>query len=876
MIRTRTQTWNMLWILFLMLTTIAISYSSIHAQDGTNVIFLPTVIDERDSATAPVETVALLAQLESAAQNEEYVWGHVPIGGGAYITGIEIHPQNSNLVYLRTDVGGVYRWDAAQDKLIQLLEKEISYPDHNLWGIESIALDRNNQNLLYIAAGTKSVGKSNILKSTDQGKNWTRINLSGVRMGSNAKGRWAGERLAVDPNNSNIIFFASRYDGLWRSDNAANSWDKHDHTNFGYDDSVGSQTRGLLSFVAFDPQSGNDGKSQIVYVGAFGKGVYRSKDGGETFSLLSKSPSQPERGVVVSDGTIYVTHSNGVSKFSKDKSDTDPWGNITPQGGQRAFSGMDVSPTSSQTLVVAEYKNKNSSVYRSTDGGANWTKTSKSDLDVSGGETWGSKENWANATADIAIDPNNSKKIWLTSWFGAWRTNDITASRSSWKPIVDGHEELVVHDMISPSTGANLISGVADYGGFRHIDPLNSAPDKNFVDAASHKRIQDTHSLDWAIDEHDKTVILRVGGRHWDNASQSGLGQISRDNGETWTAFEKYPYGGAKGGAIAISADGTDMVWLPYDDKPNDDSDIEKPYASSTMNVDWKESSGIETANLIHSRWAPKRILAADRQKDRQFYLLDYRKGRLYRSENGGVNWVKAGTLSISNSEWDPQTVKANPAKANDVWVSSKQSGLFHSDDKGNSFRKIDNVQNVASFGFGKAKPGTNNPTLYLYGKANSETTYGIYRSHDLGDTWINIMGDWTISNKPHTLVGDSQVYGRLYIGTGGNGVYYGQIKNAPPPPPLNIFEVGSVTAVQTTGQTWHSVSLQHSYTNPVVVMGVPSFNGPDPVTMRIRNVTNNRFEYQIDEWDYLDGGHIAETIAYMVMEARSGRAGER
>ena len=46
------------------------------------------------------------------------------------------------------------------------------------------------------------------------------------------------------------------------------------------------------------------------------------------------------------------------------------------------------------------------------------------------------------------------------------------------------------------------------------------------------------------------------------------------------------------------------------------------------------------------------------------------------------------------------------------------------------------------------------------------------------------------------------------------------------------------------------------------------SFNGGHPTTIRVRNVTENSFEFQMEEWDYLDGAHTTETIGYLVMEA--------
>jgi xyloglucan-specific exo-beta-1,4-glucanase len=64
----------------------------------------------------------------------------------------------------------------------------------------------------------------NIIKSSDQGKTWTTYNLP-FKVGGNMPGRGMGERLVVDPNNNNILFFGARSGhGLWKSTNAGVSW----------------------------------------------------------------------------------------------------------------------------------------------------------------------------------------------------------------------------------------------------------------------------------------------------------------------------------------------------------------------------------------------------------------------------------------------------------------------------------------------------------------------------------------------------------------------------------------------------------------------------------------------------------------------------
>jgi len=66
----------------------------------------------------------------------------------------------------------------------------------------------------------------------------------------------------------------------------------------------------------------------------------------------------------------------------------------------------------------------------------------------------------------------------------------------------------------------------------------------------------------------------------------------------------------------------------------------------------------------------------------------------------------------------------------------------------------------------------------------------------------------------------------------------------------------------------WQTVTLAQTYNNPVVVAGLITLDDPDPSTIRIRNVTQNSFDIQVDEWDFYDRIHAGEDIAYLVAEA--------
>lgn len=88
------------------------------------------------------------------------------------------------------------------------------------------------------------------------------------------------------------------------------------------------------------------------------------------------------------------------------------------------------------------------------------------------------------------------------------------------------------------------------------------------------------------------------------------------------------------------------------------------------------------------------------------------------------------------------------------------------------------------------------------------------------------------------------------------------------------LVEFGSATVAQKGATSWHSVSFSDDILNAVVVMGPVSFNGKNAATARVRNVTDTGFEFQIEEWDYLDGKHFVETVGWMAASAGTHQIG--
>ena len=90
--------------------------------------------------------------------SEPYVWRNVVMGGGGFVTGIIPHPRQKGLMYARTDVGGAYRWDDSAQRWIPITDW-LGMADANLTGIESIAVDPNDPQRVYLAAGIYRLGQ---------------------------------------------------------------------------------------------------------------------------------------------------------------------------------------------------------------------------------------------------------------------------------------------------------------------------------------------------------------------------------------------------------------------------------------------------------------------------------------------------------------------------------------------------------------------------------------------------------------------------------------------------------------------------------------------------------------------------------------------
>lgn len=662
------------------------------------------------------------------------VWTNVAVGGGGYVTGIFLHPLQKDLAYIRTDIGGFYRWNPAQENWIPITD-HFPQEQHRYYGGEALAVDPNNPNIVYIAAGDNVwIEPGTIFKSTNQGATWTKLSLD-LAMGSNDNKRWAGERLAVAPWNSNLILFGSRRDGLWKSSNAGTTWAKV--TSF---PGKLKENIGILGIV-FDKNV-----SGLVYANAYGDGIYRSTDSGATWRKIEGSPTHVNRMAVASNGTLYVTSSKSpaVSKYANRV-----WKDITPpDNGDNAFNGLSVNPQSPNEVLISLGEKAYNKMYRSSNGGDTWTELKRS---INSTVPWWKdillKQPWTSA---VEFDPFVKGRAWLTDWYGVWRTEDVNATPVVWTNHVQGHEQTALFTLLSPPRGALLLSGMADVDGFIHHNGLDAYPSQSF--GGSGPAFQDTYSI--AYCETDPLRMVRVAGNRWNNAYS---GATSKDGGKTWQKFASFP-DNTTPMRVAMSATNPNLFVVSVSDA--------QAIRTTDGGASWSKVSGLP--NGPHGPWNLTQSLAADTVEGNTFYY--YYNDTVYRSTDGGASFTAMSSLNGKN-EW--HILKTMPGVKGEVWAAFDKRGIYRSSDGGKTFSKLDGVERAYLFAFGKPQPRSSIPAVYVYGKITGMGD-GIFRSLDRGKTWKNI-GDpkKPIGKDPNSMEASKQEYGLVFVGTSGRGIYY-------------------------------------------------------------------------------------------------------
>lgn len=150
-----------------------------------------------------------------------YEYRNLPIPGGGYVTGFLYSERERDVLYIRTDIGGAYRFDVSRQSWISLIP-HVTMEDLSETYPIALALDEEKPGSLYIACGVNRPGAGVLAVSGDYGESFVCRKLP-VLIHGNLSGRGTGERLWVSGGR---ILYASQQEGLWRSTDEGETWEK--------------------------------------------------------------------------------------------------------------------------------------------------------------------------------------------------------------------------------------------------------------------------------------------------------------------------------------------------------------------------------------------------------------------------------------------------------------------------------------------------------------------------------------------------------------------------------------------------------------------------------------------------------------------------
>ncbi|HJR33692.1 MAG TPA: glycosyl hydrolase [Gemmatimonadales bacterium] len=377
----------------------------------------------------PVPPVSpVLQSAPDSALLASYRWRNIgPDRGGRSIavSGVKGRPREA---YFGATGGGLWKTTDGGENWAPVTDGLISSAS-----VGAVAVSESNPDLVYIGTGETCI-RGNIMpgdgvyKSSDGGKTWSHV---GFRQSHGIS------KIRIHPTNPDIVFVASfgKYSapsperGVFKSTDGGQSWKRvlfRDDKTGAIDISMDRNNPDVMYAALWEAYR----KEYQMSSGGPGSGLFKSTDGGETWTEITRHPGMPAGvvgriGVAVSGANsnrVYalVENENGGLLRSDDAGATWSMVNQNRAIRQRAFY---------YTHVFADHRNQdvvylqNTALFRSADGG----KTTSS---IGGGTHGDHHDLWIDPDDPThLIDGNDGGGAVSTTTGGRWTPQDFPTAQ---------------------------------------------------------------------------------------------------------------------------------------------------------------------------------------------------------------------------------------------------------------------------------------------------------------------------------------------------------------------------------------------------------------------------------------------------------------
>ena len=815
--------------------------------------FIVTNSNNNSSAIVNSSTVNALTE---TVQTEEGLreWGGVKITGGGFVSGIV---TGKDVMYARTDVGGAYKYNYETEQWDQLFGF-VTDTDRGMLSVEAITIDPKDDDTVYFLCGCAyfSDARTSLFKTTDGGKTFTEVDLTDlIQVMGNGDGRHFGERLVVDPEDSNVLYCGGRTNGLIKSTNGGLTWDyvegfqklglfsgttkwptwtDHVVNIVDADGTEYNRTNGVSSITI------TDGKI-IVGVSVTGKtNVYVSEDDGATFTALSEdlpTDTLPSRFNLDANGNVLITYagalafsgSGGCYRYNIADGSVD---NITPltkvennvyaspyNDGTtsttlgNSFGAVYSDPTDPNKLVATtcglwsgqlwhedDWENEKvcygDITYRSLDGGKTWDKLAP-----------GERKYWEGPLEAEYLQTGGTS--WVENkaihWTGCmvmdpknsskvWVTsgNGIFACDDIWAECPQYYFHA---DGVEEVVALDMVSvkGGNVYSAIGDYDGfIHYSPTESKQYSPN---IGSTSAIAYCPSNPDVMVRLPEG--------DNGAGYYSTDGGDTWTEMENT---GARGGKATITQLDDDTYRIICSVK-----------GGATYSDDFGKTWDSISLTGIYYDCRP--YVFTDLENPQYVYMYGYcqpanqwdttpAEYRLYVSSDYGKTF--SAPIDICTYDYCDAATRIAYLGNEELILAGGWNGLYHVTEHGQKVESL-NVFYCKTVGYGAPKDESSPNTLYMWGRPTEDDEEGIYASTDGGNTWFRVNDDnhcYGGTGNGNFIVGDMNTYGTFYMSTVGVGIIYSSLLSDNPDNPTT-----TTTTTTTSATTTETTTAKPNYT---------------------------------------------------------------